>query len=209
MPMPEPPVAPILGLVLAGGKSRRMGQDKASLDWNGLPLWRKQAELLKGCGLAVGISIRAEQQLPHIDEYEADLIPDAFDDAGPLAGWLSAWQKNPNHALLVVACDLPLLGAATIQSLIKQRNPQAWATAYRSFSDSLPEPMCAIYEPTAKQVFETAMAADRRCPRKLLIEGGGHVCLLELAEKAALDNANTPEEFARLQGLAQPTPIAQ
>ncbi|WP_309400340.1 molybdenum cofactor guanylyltransferase [Cerasicoccus maritimus] len=201
--------APMLGLVLAGGQSRRMGQDKASLDWGGMPLWRKQAELLKACGLSVGVSIREGQVLPGSNAYEDALISDAFEGAGPLAGWMSAWQKFPNHALLVVACDLPLLDVSTIQTLIEQRSPNAWATAYRSSSDSLPEPMCAIYEPSAKPIFEAAMKADRRCPRKLLIEGGADVCLIELAEPTALDNANTPEEFTRLQGLAQPTSSAQ
>ncbi|WP_309379901.1 molybdenum cofactor guanylyltransferase [Cerasicoccus frondis] len=201
--MPElPEHSPTLGLVLAGGQSRRMGRDKSSLHWGGQALWRKQAELLRFVGLEVAVSIRPNQVLTEENGISVKHIEDCFADAGPLSGWLSAWRQYPDHALLVVACDLPLLDSGTLLELIAQRAAGHLATAYRSASDGLPEPMCALYEPAAKPVFEAALAADRRCPRKLLIEGQGRVKLLDLANRLALENANTPEEFARLEKLA-------
>ncbi|MGE9296191.1 MAG: NTP transferase domain-containing protein [Puniceicoccales bacterium] len=190
--------APLMGLVLAGGQSRRMGRDKATLTWHGEPLWRRQAELLAEQGMPVGISLRAEQTL---DIGGFAPVHDAMDDAGPLAGFLSAWAQFAQSALLVVACDLPLLDAATIRFLIEQRDPTKLATAYRSANDGLPEPLCAIWEPRSRAALEASVAAGKRCPRKVLINGGDDVRLLDLPHPTALENANTPEEFARLEAL--------
>ncbi|GHC00300.1 molybdenum cofactor guanylyltransferase [Cerasicoccus arenae] len=197
--VPQSP--PLIAVVLAGGQSRRMGQDKASLRWGGQSLWRCQAELLRGLGLDVAISVRVDQKLPDFITGEFLLIRDQIADVGPLSGFLSAWRQFPDHALLIVACDLPMLDVATLQSLLDQRDDGYWATAYTSANDGLPEPLCAIYEPAAQKEFEASLAANRRCPRKVLIEGGDDVRLLKLLNPIALENANTPEEFERLYAL--------
>lgn len=194
---------PILGLVLAGGRSRRMGQDKASLIWEGQCLWRRQAELLRQCGLPLVISVRPEQDLPGLRTNDFEVIPDSVTDAGPLAGFLSAWAHYPEHALLTVACDLPLLDLQTIEHLLQHRSPDCFATAYASANDGLPEPLCALYEPSAHVIMQEHMAADRRCPRKILIQGGAQVSLLQLPKPTALENANTPEDLARLRRLKE------
>jgi molybdenum cofactor guanylyltransferase len=67
------------------------------------------------------------------------------------------------------------------------------ATAYRSSSDSLPEPLCAIYEPKGYTRNLSFMAEGRLCPRKILINSRCEI--LDPIEKNALDNVNTGEEF--------------
>ena len=153
--------------------------------------------------MPVLVSHRAEQSLPKFDASQFISVPDTLTDAGPLAGWLSAWAQHPDSALLVVACDLPLLDLATLQCLVEQRDPTRIATAFRNANDGLPEPMCAIFEPAAKAHFEQAFADDRRCPRKILIQAGEMAKLIHLPNPHALENANTPEEFERLQTLDQ------
>jgi molybdopterin-guanine dinucleotide biosynthesis protein A len=66
------------------------------------------------------------------------------------------------------------------------------ATAYRSTHDSLPEPLCAIYEPAARAAIETYVAAGRHCPRKFLLSSDAN--LIEQPDPRALDNINTVEE---------------
>ncbi|MEO0794670.1 MAG: molybdenum cofactor guanylyltransferase [Verrucomicrobiota bacterium] len=196
---PTPP--PILGLVLAGGRSRRMGQDKAALRWgaDGVPLWRRQIELLRSCDLPVAVSIRQGQELE--DAANVECIADAVDDAGPLSGFLSAWKRYPEHALLVVACDLPLLDHATVQYLLDHRDPNRVGTAYESANDHLPEPLCALWEPASRALLEQSIASDRYCPRKVLINAEDDVLLLSLPNRNALENANTPEELSRLKEM--------
>jgi molybdopterin-guanine dinucleotide biosynthesis protein A len=93
----------------------------------------------------------------------------------------------------VLACDLPFLDAATLQQLIAGRAPQRLATAFRSSHDGKPEPLCAIYEPASAGAVGAWIAAGQRCPRGFL--AGHDVELLELRNRAALDNINTADEY--------------
>jgi molybdopterin-guanine dinucleotide biosynthesis protein A len=194
----------ICGLVLAGGKSRRMGVDKAGLRYgiSNLPQWRVSAQLLAQFCAKVYLSVRKGQQLPDYEippqEASFPLLADQFEDAGPLAGLLTAMDCDPAKAWLVVACDLPRLDSQTVEYLIRNRTTSGWATAYRSSSDGLPEPLCALYEPGAQAILQSYWKENRCCPRKILITEAPSVQLLDLPNPEALDNANTPQDFARL-----------
>src|SRR6185437_1654673 len=71
--------------------------------------------------------------------------------------------------------------------------PQKQATAYRSSHDGLPEPLCAIYEPSSREALRAHVAGGRDCPRKFLINAD--TALLDQPEPGALDNVNTPQEY--------------
>jgi molybdopterin-guanine dinucleotide biosynthesis protein A len=121
-------------------------------------------------------------------------VVDAGDVEGPAAGIRAAQLAHPEAAWLVLACDLPLLDAATLQHLIARRDPARLATAYRSSHDGLPEPLCAIYEPAAAPALVAYLATGRNCPRKFLIQSD--TLLLDQPDAKALDNVNTPAELA-------------
>jgi len=189
--MVSPP--PLFGLVLAGGASSRMQRDKAMLDYHGLPQldWAFQM-LLRHCERAF-VSVRAQ----HAGEPTRARFPqvvDAWTDLGPIAGIASAQATHPDVAWLVLACDLPFVGDATLRHLVSRRNPAIAVTAYRSASDGLPEPLCAIYEPASRAAVLEYIAEGGRCPRRFL--AGLRVPLIEQRDPAWLDNVNTPEEFA-------------
>lgn len=196
--------AEICGLILAGGKSRRMGVDKAGLCYGNstIPQWRAAAKLLAPFCSKVYLSVRKDQQLSGYACSGEDacypLLVDQFDDAGPLAGLLTAFSHRPQNAWLVIACDLPRLDPHTLENLISQRNPKGWATAYQSSTDGLPEPLCALYEPEAQAMLRRYWAENCCCPRKILIQEAESVQLIELPSPQALDNANTPQDFMRL-----------
>tara|TARA_B110000495_G_scaffold188546_1_gene188855 strand:- start:314 stop:946 length:633 start_codon:yes stop_codon:yes gene_type:complete len=200
MTLPDTNASPIYGLILAGGHSRRMGKDKAELSYqpDGLPQWLATTGLLSPLVEKTYISVRSDQTLRGADALAlGQLLPDVADSQGPLSGILTAMSLHPDAAWLVVACDLPLLTGTVIEFLLRHRGI-ASALAYRSNFDSLPEPLCTLYEPAMKPVFERYLAADMRCPRKVLIKEADHVQLLDLPQADALDNANTPEDFERL-----------
>lgn len=193
---------PLSALVLAGGKSQRMGMDKANLCYtgDGLPQWKRLTQMLKVICPRVCISVRRDQKLDGYADGDAELVIDGPESQGPLTGILQAATAYPESAWCVVACDLPLLQLPVLRHLLDRRG-SAPALAYRSSHDGLPEPMCAIYEREFIPVLQSAMEADIRCPRKILINNPGRVCLLDLPEKDALENANTPEELSRLQNM--------
>jgi len=187
---------PLYGLVMAGGMSRRMGRDKALLDYHGEPQALRTHRFLLTCCEQVFISCRGEQLLGEKDRGSLPRIHDEVPGLGPLGGILSAHTTHPGVAWLVVACDLPRLDADGLQHLVAQRDASAWATAYLSV-DELPEPLCAIYEPSFMSVLRAALDADKRCPRRIMLDHADRVKCVELPHPFLLDNANTPEEAAR------------
>lgn len=191
----------IYGLVLIGGESRRMGRDKAGLIYHE---GQSQAEwtyhLLRQVCETAFLSVRAGQGMAP-GMAGVPVIPDAdLGIRGPMAGILSAMRAHPEVAWLVLSCDLPQLELSVLEFLIANRRADLAATAFKSNFDGLPEPLCAIYEPSIRPTLEAAAAEGRSCPRKLLIQGATH--LLDLPVANALDNINTPEEY---RGVASPT----
>ena len=182
----------LFGLVLAGGASTRMRTDKALLDYHGQPQVRWAFELVSKFCTATFVSVRPDQR---DDPSRAGLtqIVDRQPGIGPIAGISAALLEHPQSAWLVLACDLPFLTGNTLQHLVAQRDPRKVATAYRSAHDGLPEPLCAIWEPAAREPVLAYIASGKQCPRKFLINAD--TVLLDLPERAALDNVNTREEF--------------
>jgi molybdopterin-guanine dinucleotide biosynthesis protein A len=169
-----------------------MGRDKAALEYLGRSQVAIAFDLVSRHCQRAFVSVRPDQTndptraaLPQVVDQVAGL--------GPIAGIAAAQAAFPEAAWLVVACDLPFLGDAAIARLVAARGAHG-IVAYRSEHDGLPEPLCAIYEPSTRAGILDAIAHDRRCPRKFVIASG--VPLLEQADPAALDNVNTPQEFA-------------
>ncbi len=190
----------ICGLVLAGGKSRRMGQDKALLRHSGETQLALAVRLLQQHLERVFVSARAEQSAEP-ERARFSQIVDRYADLGPLAGILSAMDREPQTAWLVVACDLPNLDGETIRNLLDQRSATQPFTAYRSSVDGMPEPLCAIYNPAARRILDDFVAAGIQCPRKIMMRSDTR--LLEARNPGALDNINTPDELSRhAAGLA-------
>lgn len=190
---------PILqGLVLAGGKSARMGFDKGAVNWYGKEQRYHVADLLKKHCADVYISCRdTEQQGEIAPEYLS--LPDTFTGLGPYGAILSAMREQPDRAWLVIACDLPLVDAHVIQNLIDNRNPASIATAYKSQKNDFPEPLITIYEPKSYPVLLQFLAQGYSCPRKVLINSD--ITLLQTDIPEALANVNTPDELDRIKRL--------
>lgn len=192
--------APLYGLVLSGGRSTRMGQDKAALRIDGRAQLERTMTLLAAQVERAFVSVRIDQRHdPLRAAYEQ--IADTRANLGPIAGILAAQERFPQCAWLVVACDLPLLDAATLAFLLRMRAPQRLATAFRSSHDGLPEPLCAVYEPASHPRLLAYAEDGRHCPRKFLM--GVDVALIDEPDPRALDNANTPEEHASAMGVIE------
>ncbi|MCT4640851.1 MAG: molybdenum cofactor guanylyltransferase [Bacteriovoracaceae bacterium] len=172
-------------LILCGGKSLRMMEDKSLINYHGKAQKDYIYDLLDGLCDEVYFSYKNQQSADNI-------INDKYDYNSPTSGILSAFDKDKNTGWLVVACDLPFLDKETIKDLIEGRDQTKDATAYKSMHNQFVEPLCAIYEPKILKNFEKYLELGKTCPRKVLINS--NVKLLELKNKKALDNANTPED---------------
>ena len=182
-------IPPLYGLVLAGGKSERMGKDKSLLDYHGMPQREYAFRLLEGFCEKTFLSVRPDQEL-------GNAIPDAFLGLGPYGAILSAFQAFPDKAWLVLACDLPLVNADALQFLIRHRNPAKMATAFKSPLNDFPDPLLAIWEPKSYLHLLQFLAQGFSCPRKALINSD--IELLQTRDPEWLKNINTPEEYLEI-----------
>ncbi len=193
--------APVYGLILAGGSSSRMHRDKAALSYQGRSQLDRAFELASRHVSPVFVSVRADQTTDRT-RAQRPMIIDCVAGEGPTVGIRSALAAHPHAAWLVLACDLPFLSDAVLFQLLGERDPGSVATAYRSAHDGLPEPLCAIWEPAASAALAAYQAVGGHCPRKFLIRHTPR--LLEPIDARALDNVNTPEEYAEALAALEP-----
>ncbi|MCQ8280046.1 NTP transferase domain-containing protein [Acetobacteraceae bacterium KSS8] len=193
--------APLYGLLLSGGASRRMARDKAALEYRGEAQLLRAWRLLSGICAQSFVSIRPEQAEDGLRN-SLPTLPDRYEAVGPIAGILSAQDAYPDAAWLVLACDLPLLDEKTLHDLVAARAPGIDAIAFRSRFDDLPEPLCAIWEPSSHPFLKERHDAGRFCPRATL----KHLRTRLLPPPGnALDNINTPDDFERVSQILERT----
>lgn len=188
---------PIRGLVLAGGKSRRMGDDKGLLIYHNKPQRIHCFDMLKSLNLeSVHISCRIDQ-VEELSTYNP--LPDPAGKAGPMFILEHVIKQHPHVAWLILPCDVPLMEEETLNYLIRNRNTQAIATTFRSPSDGKPEPLIAIWEPGALVPIQQYLEKGILSPRKLLMDHEPN--LIDAPFPQAFLNANSPEEREKVKAL--------
>lgn len=180
-------ISAVQGLVLAGGKSSRMGQDKTRLEYFGKPQLEHAVELLERNLLKTFISLAIDQES---EKYK--FIQDKFVNLGAFGAICSAFQSDPNKAWLVLASDLPFVDDSIIKLLLEKRNPAKVATTIKGKSKEFVEPLITIYEPKAYPKLLSYLSQGYSCPRKVLINSD--VEIIEVDDHF-VRNINTPEEF--------------
>ncbi len=180
-------IAPVQGVVLAGGKSIRMGKDKSELHYHGKSQLEHAVTVLENNLLLTFVSVATDQ----IMENQRS-IQDKFVGLGAFGAICSAFQQDPNKAWLVLATDLPFVTNDLVKLLIQKRNPTKMATAIKGKSKPFVEPLITIYEPKAYPVLLSYLAQGYSCPRKVLINSD--VEIIEVDDNL-IRNVNTPEEY--------------
>ncbi|MWC27322.1 molybdenum cofactor guanylyltransferase [Paenibacillus sp. MMS18-CY102] len=196
-------------IVLAGGKSTRMGEDKALLPIGGRSLLAKLTMELRALGLQVTVAAGSEERA---EAYRGELsaldieggrirfVNDAYPDCGPMAGLHAALTANLNGGdagyAFVIACDMPNLSAAYVARLAAQigsANEEAAA-----FVGALRQPFHALYHTRALPALVAHLSAGRYRMMGLLddlqcifVEPQG------ASEEAAFINVNTPGAYRR------------
>lgn len=132
------------GIVVCGGRSSRMGEDKSLLVYHQLPQRYHAAHLLQPYCDQVFLSLNDTQQ------DSSGLYPVLTDapelrDTGPMAALLTAAQRLPGRSVLVLGCDYPLMNAGDIASFVASVAPEAPATAFYNVAAGLYEPLLACY----------------------------------------------------------------
>ena len=179
------------GLVLAGGKSRRMGIDKGALHYHGKAHREYTADLLNEVCESSFISCRKEQLSSVHSQYQ--LIVDSYSNLGPFGGMLTAFESNPHTAWMIVACDFPHLDTATIKQLAEARDPNKIATCFLNPNNSIPEPLITIWEPRAYPIFQNFLNQGYYSPKSILVNTD--VKEIQVENKLCLENVNEKKQY--------------
>ena len=130
-------------IVLAAGRSTRMGRDKALLEIDGVPLWQRQREVLVAAGATeVFLSARPDQTWTRHATGFAAVLHDALPECGPLAGITAGIERASRPTLAVLAIDLPEMNAAWFRGLLERAAPSAGVVGRRG---EFFEPLAAVY----------------------------------------------------------------
>ena len=180
----------LYGLVLAGGKSSRMGFDKGLIEYRAVPHREYLFSLLTHFCAEAFLGVRATQQ----EEVAGfPLILDNEGYNGPFRSILAAHDAYPDKAWLVVACDLPYLTEKTIQKLVEKRDSSKMATTYYNESSGFLEPLITIWEPAGLEKAKAYGAEGGKCPRKFLMNE--EIRQVRADNDEELKNANYPEDY--------------
>lgn len=198
----------MIGVVLAGGRSTRLGQDKVRLrlPGDGRDMLARTADLLAACTDGVAISCRAPasgEAVPALPGIRS--IPDAEPGLGPFGGVWAALREL-RQPLLVLSCDLPFMDAPTLRRLIdarSARSPETLMTTFQQAETGFIEALVSIYEPACLPFFEKARARSLRQLNLVIPEGLQSRVAYTKAEALPFFNINFPDELERAKRMAE------
>ena len=194
--MPDPDQ--INGFVLAGGKSRRMGQDKGLMRLGDQPLVRRAAEILRPVVHTVTLLASPERY----GNLGFPVVPDRWPERGPLAALCTGLLVSDAEWNLFLACDLPRVSGKLIELLVARiRTARAGAVVPRTSVGW--QPLCAGYHARCRAAFELAIRQDRLSIVELFEElhpeavTSGEMATAGVTETEFV-NINTPQEWGQL-----------
>lgn len=186
----RPSSPPVLGVVLAGGRSLRFGSDKATAVWDGRTMVARTAESLRACCADVVVVSSV-----HSDLSEVRCVPDTRPDEGPLAG-IEAGLLVAGHegfaGAFVLACDMPTVPADALLALMEYFDGERPVSAARGARPGF-EPLCAIYPTAFRGEATRLLDAGERAAWRLFDGARGQV-----VDVGTIHNVNTPEDWAEL-----------
>lgn len=183
-------------VILAGGLSRRMGRDKAWIDFGGRTLLARQIDSVRSLGpVEVFVSGRSDTDYASCG---CPVLLDPMADAGPLAGILAALLHSSVSHVLVLAVDLPLMTTEFLGELLEFSSPTAGVVPR---SRHLVEPLAAVYPSQAsviiQQMFRNNLRAARAFAENCRREGLVRMHTVHERFWPCFANWNTPDDMGQ------------
>jgi len=157
-PVPADPMS--CGAVLCGGASRRMGRDKAFVEYDGVAMVQRVMATLRAAGCAEVVAVGGDAR--QLAALGLRCIPDEHPGEGPLGGVITALHHFADReAVMVVACDLPRLTPATVSRVLGALTERDATEVVMAVTDRR-EPLCAAWRPTVADALVQAFEAGER-----------------------------------------------
>lgn len=187
----------MIGVVLAGGKSSRLGQDKTAVTYQGETLLERSARLLGACCDRVFVSCRD----PRIVPPGLAVIEDETERVGPLGGITTALRRL-DGPVCVLACDLPFMERRFLDALLAARETrpvECVMTAWQQRETGFIESLVAIYEPAALPLLEEGIAAGHFKLSRLVPPRLRHTLVYGPEDSRFFFNVNYPRDLGQLR----------
>lgn len=197
------PLPAFAGIVLAGGRSTRMGTDKAFLVLDGAtePLACVSLRALEGAGAVAVLSIGGDRA--RLADLGFDARADDDPDEGPLGGLITGLDRTPAPILVVLTCDLPAIDAATVRVLVAALDDHPEAAAAIPVVDGRRQIITAAYRRTAHEPLTRAFADGERSVRRAV--AGLAVVELDGLDPAVFHDLDRPEDLAKYASSDPPS----
>ncbi len=193
---------PAAMLLLMGGKSSRMGQDKAQLLLGGQPFWKKIAQELSACGrLYLSVSQTCDEKA--LEGYP--IIRDVVPDCGVMGGLYSAFQAIEEDLLFACACDMPFVNRRFIRWMLNRweeagQKGRQWDGIVVCGDDGKTHATAALYHRRLQGKLEEQVR-QRRLRMHTFVREEANILLLPMGEVTSFSrcfqNINTPEDYRR------------
>lgn len=168
--VPSPDDAParhdVTGLVLAGGRSRRFGRDKAHYHVEGRPMVDRVAATLAEVASTVLVSVRTPGEEA---EWPGRLVADRYPGAGPLAGLQAGLRAASTPWVLVVACDMPFVTPRGLRQLVAAIAPGVQAVVAEG-QGGRRQPLCACYHRSLEPLASSMLDAGERAVHRFVTQ---------------------------------------
>jgi molybdopterin-guanine dinucleotide biosynthesis protein A len=189
---------PITAFILAGGRSQRMGTDKAFLSYRNEPLIRGPIRVCQ----SVTTDVRIIGEPARYACFGLPVIPDSGESLGPLSGIHTALQHSAARFSSILACDMPLMPPEFFRlMLLKLPGPDA---VVMRFNDGAVEPLCGIYSSTCLPVIEQNLTNGKLKVTDLLSQVVVEYITEEELHAQGMSrqiftNVNTPDDLQQLE----------
>lgn len=180
----------ITTIILAGGKSRRMGQDKAFILWDNKMFIQHIIDAAKPLSDKILLSGNDKR----LNGFGYEVVNDLEFDKGPVVAIHSCLQRVEDGLFLVVSCDVPQITADDLKELVNNHNNNFDQTMYIYQNKKMP--LVAVYENRCKQAFQNAFL--KKIQRLFDVVDTLNTQIIEFKGKQGLTNINTKEDLAVL-----------
>jgi len=186
----------VIAVVMAGGRSKRMGQDKGLIKYKDKAHRYYMADMLKTIFDEVVISVPFDFVVSDNSDYI--YVKDVVPDLGPLGGLYSVFCAYPDKAILIIATDMPEVEIVHVENLLDNRDKSVIATCYKN-SQGFVEPLFAIWENSVKEIIDNLIRENKLSMRMILKNHKSKV--IPIPDENALLNINTQEEKDKYLGI--------
>lgn len=189
----------VTGIILAGGKSARMGNEKGLMLLAGKPLISYAIEALQPICNNLFISTNNHEY----KKFGIKLVEDQIKDIGPMGGIYSCLKVSENIYNLVLSCDMPLVSSAFLNYLLV--NGEGFLAAVPWYGNNFFEPMCAYYHKNVVPFLQQNIDAQHyKLPEILKREEVNKLLFEKITENFdhhIFTNINTPDQLAEVEKL--------